>query len=470
MAVLDKQFHHLFIGKNILSLVAAIGLLKRDKKVLLIDDQDASYGECYLARVSDWEKDFLLTYSEDELIETLPQIDQYLTPVIQSYCIEDRFLLFAHSPYLNLVELMRKFPEFFPLDKLPEWREFMKGADAQKEFDDIFQKTVRRVAASSARFSGFERQPVDFFVSQCPEIIQKVIALFIERLSSLANEQSDEGDLCKTFLYLTQGLFHFQLKITCQPLELFHLFVSLISCRYELDLSMLTQDLLQEFKACGGQFKRTSIREWKFHNDRPWSVELRSFDGIVHPQNVSFFAGLPENMAVRFTPDFSGYRALRVKSSAQENTVNSLRLRTYRTYVAKKEWIGTHFPWFAYQQGPEGKTEFLVPTLYPKGFKTSFVVKNLKSFLLHETSKFMASSSFSFDSFELSHDVWSQTIGGPTRSPGALRAQKQLSWHDGSRPQISAKLKNINYFGPLNDSSCGLISTLGQIKDFQLYQ
>lgn len=474
MAVLDKHFDHVLIGKNFLSLLMALGLLKRQKKVLLIDDERLRYGESYLSRLCAWEKDFLGTYSEDESINTLTHIENYITPISQAYHIEDRLLVMGESPYLNLIELMRKFPEFLPLEKLGEWSEFMKRDQAQKEFDELFQATIRRLAANSARFSGFERQSVDVFINQCPDILQKVVRLFIERITVLSAQKNETGDLCKTFLYLTQGLFHFQLKISCVSLELFHLFLSLISTQFETDLERLTEDLLEEFRSGGGQFKKTSVREWKFHKLKPWSIELASFDGIVHPQHVSFFGGLPEKLAIRFGPDFQGYRALKIHQpldAQQAQLMNKAsRLKSFRTYVAKKEWIGTNFPWCAHQRHPQGGLDLLIPTPYLKGFKTNFIAPNLQLFLNKELPHLLGMTAFELQDIELTSDIWMQTMGEGAREMIAQRTSGKLSWFDGSGPESSVKLKNINYFGPLNANSFGLISGLGDIKDYQLYQ
>lgn len=456
----------------------SLGLLKRQKKVLLIDDERLNYGENFLFQFCSWEKDFIRSYGEDEGIVPLANIENYLSSSPLTFIIDKRPLLLGDSPFLNLLELMRKFPEFLNVESMPEMTEFLNKKNAQNEFDEMYLATMRRLAGNTVRFSGFESHSVDVFTNQCPEFLQKIVRLFMQRLTLLSDEESAEGDLAKTFLYLTQSVYHFQFKISCIKLELFHLFMSLLSAQFECDGEALTRDLLEEHIKAGGQFKKTTVREWKFHQGKPWSIELASFDGIVHPQHVSFFGGIPEGLPLKSSPEFQGHRAVKVvwkKSDGVDHQL--LRCSKNRLFFAKTEWIGTDFPWCSFRL-IDDHWVFVLPTPYQKGFKTSFIQNALHQFLKEQVPELLGPlQGMEFLNHELleeqiflTADIWTEEslLGGAQLK--AIYSRDKLSWTDGSRPDPHQKLKKISYFGPLNSQSLGLISSLGDIKDHQHYQ
>lgn len=478
MAVLDKHFDYVLLGKSYLSCMMSLGLLKRDKKVLLIDDDRLNYGDNFLFQFCTWEKDFIRSYGEDEGIVALANIDNYLSSSPLTFVIDKRPILLGDSPFLNLLELMRKFPEFIDFESLPELTEFLAKDNAQAEFDEIYLATIRRLAGNTVRFSGFDSHSVDVFINQCPELLQKIVRHFMQRLTVLSDEESASGDLAKTFLYLTQSVYHFQFKISCIQLELFHLFMSLLSAQFECDGESLTNDLLAEHLKAGGQFKKTTVREWKFHQGKPWSIELASFDGIVHPQHVSFFGGIPEGLPLKSTPDFQGHRAVKVvwKTVKKEGDL-FLRSSNNRHFFAKTEWVGTDFPWCSFRL-VDDHWVFILPTPYHLGFKTSFIQEALYQFLREqipdllgpiEGAEFLKNGLIDEQIF-LTADIWTEAALMGVPQLKAIYGREKLSWTDGSRPDPRQKLKKISYFGPLNSHSLGLISSLGDIKDHQHYQ
>ena len=65
------------------------------------------------------------------------------------------------------------------------------------------------------------------------------------------------------------------------------------------DQDRLERDLMDFFIREGGVVKDTKVKEWKFHKNSPWCLELDSFERVVHPEKLAFFSERLDGVPLR---------------------------------------------------------------------------------------------------------------------------------------------------------------------------
>jgi hypothetical protein len=447
MAILDKHFNNVLIGNNSLSCMLGIGLLKSQKKILLIEDERLHYGRLYSQNLGELEKNFLEVFGKDEGLDPLINVSQFLRHAPLRFCVERSQLLLGRKPWQNLVELNRKFPELFDGGAVEYCQEIMSDKSLAEQFDELFYATSKRIATSAVRVDGIEQLNFNLFLNQCPEKIKVFFDAFKKQVMS------------KDFvahLYLWRSYYQQQMTRNLAELELFHLMLSLLAPRYELNETSLNAELLELCRQHGGQFKSTSVREWKFHNRAPWCIELASFDGIIHPEMISFFGSGFEKTPFRAAESLERYRGLNLTWKLDPSILE--RLKGQRIMGTQYKDLGTDGPWWMVDFHAESM-DILVPISHEPGLKTDFVLKNLRVKLKDWLRPWIGDyeKHLLHESVELGPEIWVSSDRDP-RFQG-------IGLVDASGPGQKKLLRNVYYYGPLNKRSMGLFSGLVAIKE-----
>lgn len=446
-AILDKYFNNVLIGNNSLSCILGLGLLKARKKILIIDDERLHYGPLYAQNLGELEKNFLEVLGEDEGLRPLVEVDKFLHRAPLRFCVDRGQILLGRRPWQNFVELNRKLPEIFDSQFVDSCADVLNDASRAEEFDQMFYSTSVRIATSAVRVDGVEQLNFNLFLNQCPEQIKEMFAGFKTQvtLKGLVGH-----------LYLWRSYYQQQMGPELDELELFHLFLSLLGPRYELDELALKTELLQLCREHGGQFKSTSVREWKFHKKAPWCIELASFDGIIHPERLSFFGSDFERTPFRPAKSPERYKGLCL--TWRLNTPALERLKGERLMSAQLTDLGTDCPWWM-ADFFEDRIELLVPIAHEPGLKTQFLLKNLRPKLRAHLLDWVGD-------FELEQLKESVYFGPELWVCGGDEPRTQgLGLVDVGRPGQKNLLRNVHYYGPLNKRPMGLFSGLVAIKE-----
>lgn len=448
MAILDKYFHNVLIGNNFMSCILGIGLLKANKKILLIDDQQLEYGELYMSSFGEVEKNFLEVLGQDEELAPLLNLSSYLEVTPLRMCVEQKQIFLGQDrPWKNLVELSRKLPELFGEEGVDYCQNILNDESGAQDFDELFFSTCSRMATTAVRVDGATELNFQVFLNQFPE---KMKDLFMAFKSHSTNPRM------LGHFYLWSSYYQQRITQEFSDVEVLHLFLSLLGPRYRLDQKSLNEDLLEICQELGGQFKSTSVRDWKFHKSAPWCIELASFDGIVHPQHLSFFCPGFQKMPFFLEETSQQYKGLNLTWSFDPKVLSRLKGQSIMGTGLKD--LGTDFPWWM-AQFYEDRVELMVPILDAPGTKLKFVTRALSLKLQDWLFPWLGESVSKpeSESFKISSEVMSY---------GASKSKTQsVSLLDLTRARSQQSLKNVHYYGPLGKSPMGLFSGLLAIKE-----
>jgi hypothetical protein len=466
--LINKKFNMALIGKNYLSFLLSIELMEWNMKVIILDDKRVTYGQHYTDYLCQLEYSFLMLWGEDRQIEPFQKLQHYIVKKPFSIIIGQHRVLLGNSPAQNLSELIRKFPNFFLYEELKEINLFLCDEDKQAQFNDSYYAFCSRLAENSFRFRTSQNLSLGYTLSLCPENIKFIFSVFEKAFLNQDNFKEPDDTLnIKTFLYLTRGIFHRKLSIGATEFELFHLFLSLLSPHFQLDHKALMGDLLPIFTERGGAFKKTYIKDWLFEKKRPWSLELSSYEGIIHPQKISLLGGRPESIPVKVDVKEKSFRSIDLRFALNEKADLKLGLEGQRVFYTRSQKIGGQNPFWEGRFQKNGGVLKIYNRSY-KGMKIDFI----KNFIIAELEKDLSIickrpiTNLLIESIHFGHDLCLEEKS--FKSSGFKQDMPLLSKvevYDCTAPGLDDLLKNVHYFGPLKRGSFGLFSTLMEIKD-----
>jgi hypothetical protein len=459
--LLNKNVDILCVGKGILSLLLSSSLLKRGKSVLILDDDRLHHGGAFSSQFTELELNFFKIFGEYEQLPPLLAIQQYVTTRSYKVVFEDVELYLGNKPHQNLIELARKLPDYFSLPNPA----FLHDSNIQNEFNETLTTTLKRLALSAHQFQGGALADVQLFLTHCPRELIDLFSKFERALHPSGKSQHTIKPFEQCFLYFFRSFFHFRLDQKVTSFELFHLFLGLLSPLYQCDNERLSQDLLELLVSRGGQFKKTRVREWKFDQNRPWSVELASFDGIVHPEKISLHGSLLEEIPLHLAVQGDLYRAIDVEWQMTPNDLNIPENLDF--YYIRHDRLGTQYPWWK-MVCDSGVLKFSVVAQYLKADKLSFQQNTLHQVLRQDLELLFDIPRTSFVQEKLcnTHEVWLSPPHDQSHYPPVTRA---FALYDHENPGKKKRLKNVSYFGPLSDDQMGLFSALMNLREAQLY-
>ncbi len=460
--MLEKNVDMALIGHNYLSYLLSFDLLAKNKKVLMLDDERLKYGALFGRQVCELERSFLKTWGEDSKVEPFINLDRYLTQTTLHFHADQSIVHLGRTPFDNLMELCRKFPLLFlkangevSFENTPEFKEKVNGE---------FLSFCHRVGQNTCRFSSLQSISLDTFLNHCPATIKELFLLFKSNVEELYVQESKYWEY-KSFLYSAKAFFQSRMSLKSSEIELFHLFHSILSPFYKLKEDKINAELKNIFEERGGQLKRTHVREWKFYKESPWSIELASFEGIIHPTRVSLLGGIPEKLPLKVFPDNKCYKNVTSQITISENS----NIEDGIYILSKNNRIGTNYSLMVFEKN-EFHCQVEQYVLKKKGQKISFFTKDLNSWLKDDLTELIPGiRSFSMSSdFEFGDEVF-VAEGNVGRIKNGIQLPKRVRIYDTSNPILKRKLNNVYYFGPYKDSHLGLFTTLADIKETQQF-
>ena len=453
-AMLKKHVDMALVGKSYLSVLLSLNLLEQNQDVLLLDDERMGVDDFYVERFFSLEKEYLFNWGQEQNIAPLLNIEKYLTNVSSKFVFDDIHIHLGESPAHNYRELCRKMPEVF----LPSGARgnICESAKEMEEFNDIYFEYCKSLGKFVYSRKNTSASNLNFLEGKCPIVLKNIYDDF-ER--AFQNKKYGKSWLrLKTFLYMSQGVFQKKLSMESSPLENFHLFLCLLSPFYELDRKKFFEDIIAVNLEKGGEFKKTSINEWTFHKGKPWSVELASYEGIIHPKKMAFVGGIPHGNLVALRPEIECYTSLGIELDFSESPVGSCMHE--RIIFSGIDKLGSSFPfWEGTFDEKGGVFRFII--FAERGRKADFVKEKVKMHLFRDIECFIPKISKIVKDVRMTYgrDVWiDKTKSIPKK------ANCPVSLVDFSKPEKGERLKDVYYFGSYGDMFLGHLGTFMEIS------
>jgi len=457
--MLEKNIDQALIGKSYLSLLLSMNFLDQGKKVVLLDDERMKFGELFTNQLCHMEKSFLETWGQEANIEPLINLKRYLKKRPLTFILDNTRVRLGEGPLRNYRELARKFPHCFKLDE----NNLFTSPLEREDFDAEVLALSERIGQMAYKLNGRNVFNLSSQMIHAPQDFKELFILFVSGIFDETKADNQTSWSLRTFLYVTRGLFQKKLSITGNDVQLFHLFLSLLSPFYELDHHALTEDLTKVFMEKGGQFKKTQVREWKFYKNKPWSLELASYEGIIHPKKISLLGGLPRSMPIKLHPALNSYTCLEVDWEIESSEVfGEVGERILYSSLSK---IGTKRPlWLA--TFSEGKIEFKVFVAREEGLKISFISKQVREMLINDLQSIFPQFKAKIlkEEMNFGKEVWiEQEDHSKFKKKSQVNIGREISVMDASTPRDHKALEQVAYFGPYKDAPLGLFSTMLEI-------
>ena len=447
------------IGKSYLSVLLSLNLLEQGQDVLLLDDDRMGMDGFYVERFFSLEKEYLINWGKEQKISPLSNIDRYLTDVPSRFIFDDTHIHLGESPAHNYRELIRKMPEVFlsPNDRT----KICESPEGMEKFNDIYFEHCNNLGKLAYDHKNLNPSELNFLQQKIPPTLKNIYNAFEQ---AHRNKKHDKSWLrLKTLLYMSQGIFQKKLSLDTSPLERFHLLLCLLSPFYELDQKKFFEDLIEVNLKKGGRFKKTSIREWLFHKGKPWSVELASYEGIIHPKKMAFVGGIPHGNLVELKPTLEYYTSLGIELEFTESLERDCIRERIVFSGARK--LGSPFPlWEGTLSEKRAIFKFVI--FAKRGRKVDFVENNIRTHLLEDLEQFVPRISKIVRGMKMTYgrDVWIDRTKSFPKKSGI-----PVSLVDFSKPERRTPLKGVYYFGPYRETLLGPLGMFMEINRSQQF-
>ncbi|MDC0255807.1 hypothetical protein OAK75_12975 [Bacteriovoracales bacterium] len=462
--MLEKDVYLTTVGKSFLSFIFSLSFLDKGHKVLLLDDERLSYGELFTDTFWELEKELLKTWGKERKISSLESLDDFLMKKHIVFVVGERRIRLGDTPSRNLVELSRKMPILSKGRFKDIVQNILSSEKNIKSFDDSFLSLCRRVGQNCFKYKTLQSLDMNFFLTHCPANIKELYHLFCKILDSDTDNYLGPEWQLKTLALLGRGFYQKKLTWFANEFERFHFFLCLLSPHYRPDQEGLISSLKDCYQLKGGQFKKTSIKEWVFHTGTPWCLELESYEGLVHPERIAFFGGISNEIPLKIGKVENFFSSLKIVWDLKEDLEEDFwGERIVKTELKR---LGTQRPFW---EASFEKNKIVINVIIPfeRGSKTSFISEKIEREMIKELNPFCPFIEDKIDrrEFFFTPEVW---LHGKNikyyKKPAEMSFYPNVDLYDLSKIGKRNKLRKVDYFGPLKEGY-GLFSSLMEIKD-----
>ncbi len=456
--MLTKNVDQVVIGKSTFSVLLGLQLLQSGSNVLLLDDDRMGYGDLYEKFISETTLQSLQAWGEELGAEPLVNISHFISFSEHNIHLDceglTRRVKLTSSPTSNMMELARKLG-------YPEDKQFFPD---KKEFDEEVMASLSRLGKHLYRFQTLSQLDAKVLTNQLPKDLvawaEPIVLPFLGRKQLNLNRPWD------AFFYVARAIYHQKFSLDFSAAEIWHLLIEAISPRYELDATKLVSSLVDVYQLRGGQFKSTRVREWMFYKSSPWSLELSSYEGIIHPKKLVLMGSHSSAIGLELEPSGNSYISVSMKF--ESNQAKDLFPIGARHFVFSPKDVGTDFGLWSIKHIGSGYINVEVAVRKREGMKIEFLSKQLyaksKDILDNHfpLNQFTALSSKLTQGLELwidEHFHKPRKLRGEILLPANIKLKQVLS------PGKTEVVKNVSYFGPGKRDRLGLISSLIDMKD-----
>jgi hypothetical protein len=355
--MLRKSYSHGIIGLNYISLVYGIISLKNGDSCVLIDDSELAFANKWYLNIGYTERAVLLKLGDQYDISCLKNLDNYLTEKNTVLYLNEKMIELSNSPYANIKEIARKFPECFS-------EVYQKRLiDVSHEvFDNDFFEFLDEIANSSSSLFANKKLNESFNHSKNLELT--------EVFESFLNFLDEDKLVTKQLHYVLQVMFQTVFSAGKNELETKYLLTSLLSPRYEIDYKSLQEDLIFEYRKYGGDMRNTSIRDWGITDNKLKFILLDAIDGIVKVENTFYFGQAKESLPFKSREGGTQFLSISLKGYVDHEFVALFRNK--RIVFSQEKRMGSDFPYWEISINEDGLLEGVYSFADYQGTKPSF--------------------------------------------------------------------------------------------------
>lgn len=370
--MISNNYDEILIGHGLIPLVRGIISLHHKKSVLLLEET-RFLGECYHQDfISSLEINALKNLGKSHGINELINIDEFLIGA-QVHLQASHYRLFiSDSPFDNIRELIRKFPELLDQTDLD-----LLYNDNPETFNEAFNKELVRfeeylsLAAKKKKQKKFELQGPTWFLTAYKRFCQ-----FVNK------DYSEQGKLDFKSLIHLLGIFgESKIKSFLPPEDLHFYFLRLLTPVYRINDYLLSTQLLHLFKSLGGDYKKSGIQDWKIENNAFKYIILKSFEGIVSGKSVLFFGHLPDGLSFHVNSNYPIFKKTQLASATRANDTQSKEL----IFITDENELGTDRPFRVLGLGNEFNFYHYPYPILP-GTKPEFYTSDMKHLFKQDTA------------------------------------------------------------------------------------
>lgn len=449
--MLNKNTDFTLVGHNFFSYLMGIGLILRNHKVLILDDDRFNHGDLFTDSLTIIDLEILKKWGEKYDVPPLKKMEEYIQFSPISFYVGRKEVLLGDNPTRNYTELARKFPQFFSKNNMTE--NFDQGVfQIANSLAEAFY-TDQNLLKLSKRLENFKHLEI-------MKKFEEFYALFFEKDKWDMMLQSE----LNSFVTLGRGFFHNRLSISGSRSELMHLFFSLLSPHFEFNHDRLVADLLNHFKSLGGEFKKINLKDFKFSRGKLSSFEFESFEGLISPGHLLFIGGEPLGMPITFKDKVSAYNTLEVKLKLKEKV--PVPLQGKKILFSSPIKTGTNWPfWQAFFH--QDSIVFNLVMQKRQGLKEEFVTNKVIKLLLEDLEFLYPEYSFNIEDSELKftldvliedNNIFAHRDDAPKTKLSPITVYSKIS------PFSFFKLKNVSYLGPYRGNTHGIFSSLIELQ------
>lgn len=438
--MLKNRYQEILVGMGLMSLVRGLVSLKRNRSTLLIDDPRFLAENYHFHYLSVMEVESLKRLGKNYDIPELVDLDQFLLPATVEFITHERRLILGKTPYENLRELLRKFPELLDATDL----DLLYG-ESPESFNTYLMEELRRYEALCYEFS---KRPKGFrFDLQGPKWMKTIYSRFNELINQ---EYADSKNLkYSALIHLLSLSAEEKLKTCLPPEEIPFYFFRLLSPIFRLQDFFLITQLKRRILLMGGDYKESGIQFWQIHEKKFENLLLASFEGVISGERVLFFSHLPEDIPFQVKCDYPIFRKGQLVPIKRPS---SPMPPTRITFMTREDTLGSATP---YQVMGMGGTMAFYHWPYPElpGSKAEFYEKELqKSY--KESSEFLpfeANLAESKEAHGVSLDL--REYRDKRKSEAPILNQLTLEIVDKDKD-----IQGFEYWGPFRYRSLGLLA------------
>ena len=293
---MNRHYEWVLLGHNLASLTLGRHLLAQKKSVLILDDNRFMYPGAFENYLSLIPKEAYKFWLEGHGLSSSVKLDSFLTSTNYHLCFGTHLIQLGARPSQNIRELFRKVPFLFISEQDQGSRTLLlelmgMGELFDQEISDLGPKIAGMFTSANARkFPSFHQ-----VIEESPFYLKKLFLLFLGRFQdAIAKASHGDAEAWEklVFYFLANGFHHKKLALPESESELFFLLAGLLMPAFYLDNPSLKSELSKNFIAYGGDIRTSKVQQVMRQNGQQvWGLELDTYDGIVHPQNLVMAGG-----------------------------------------------------------------------------------------------------------------------------------------------------------------------------------
>jgi hypothetical protein len=350
-------------------------------------------------------------------------------------------LLIGRSPFENLREVLRKFPELLDPSDLD-----LPYAEAPENFNRYFMEELTRY--ESLCFDASVKPKSRFYELQGPKWFKTVYQKFAEFLN---REYVSSKDLKYQSLMHLLGLSaEEKMKTYFPPEEIPFYFFRLLSPVHRLQDFFLTTQLKRRLTLLGGDFKHSHVQYWQLNERKFENLLLESFEGVISGARVLFFSHLPENVPFKIKSPFPILRKTQMKPVKRPSTPYP---PSFISYITHTDSLGSDRPYRVMARGESGLAFYHWP--YPElpGSKAEFYSSAIRESFLQDARKlpFEAVEAQSSGIESVTLDM--RELRDYRKSEAPILSRLPLEIAEGEK-----SIQGFEYWGPFRYRALGLLT------------